>query len=302
MKKTVHPVIGYTAIIIGAVFLASAIFVIAKVGAPNIIWNQSFSKAASHKPAEEKVATIKDDIVNKSALFSDSELAPKINVTPEHFSFNEILSHSENKIVYAELTKCPDETGYSDCPWNYSIKIFDANKNITATVFTQNNNKALNSYGQGIIYYPTAWSKNDKKIILAWYNLYAGGQGFAPPRYSLLDQNGGKIENPGAFVDCNANLFDTNTQAITATDKNGGVLCSEGDAVTTEQIIVTNAETGKTMTIVGKENGIGHAIKSFDPLTRTLVYTTFPCKETNQTCERAEGGEVTTKQIKVITQ
>lgn len=140
-----------------------------------------------------------------------------------------------------------------------------------------------------------------KKIILRWYNLYIFGQGFSPPRYSIIDANGGKIENPGAFADCNANLFDSATQAITATSKDGGMVCAEGDEITMEQIIVTDAETGKTTSVVAKEKGVGHAIKSFDPLTKTLIYTTYPCKETGTACEMIENSPFTTKQIIVTT-
>ena len=310
MNKQTHSIIGYCALVFGAIVIFVSLVAISRTD--NLISAIFFgsSKNQTHVkkiPAEETDSkkqaanTIKNDIINRSELFNDSALLANLNIASDHIAFNEILSHSGNKIVYAELTNCPDErTGYADCAWDYSIKILDTAKKQTTTIYTQSKDMNSPSY-HAIIYYPMAWSKNDKKIILGWYNLYFYGQGFSPSQYSVLDVNGGSVENPGAFIDCNAILFDSNTQAITATDKNGSVACAEGDNITPEQIIVTNAETGKTATIVGKEIGIGHAIKSFDPLTRTLVYTTFQCKETGQICETVKGGEVTTKQIKVIT-
>lgn len=163
MKRTIHPAIGYTVIIIGGAFLAAAIFVIAKVGTPNIVWNQNFVGSALHKPpTEEKISTIKDEIGNKSMLFSDSELTSSIAITPEHFIFNQILSNSGDKIVYAEISNCQEKRGYMDCAWDYSIKVFDAVKNQTTTLYTQDNKIGSPSYN-AIIYYPVAWSKNDKK-------------------------------------------------------------------------------------------------------------------------------------------
>jgi hypothetical protein len=303
MRKNIHPLISYAMIIIGATFLASIIFFISKTAVPNMVWNNNNKiTATAHKPATpQEVYGIKNDIVNKSELFADSALQSKINITPGHFTFNEILSNSGNKIVYAELSDCPDDPAYSNCAWDYSIKIFDPSKEQPTTIYTKKVDKESLPYA-GIIYYPIAWSKNDKKIILSWYNLYFFGQDFSPPKYSLLDVNGGEIENPGAFIDCNATIFDFNTQAITATDKNGGVLCAEGDySPSLEQIIITNAETEKTTVVVNKKSGYGLAIKSFDPITGLLVYTTFPCKETGQMCEATEGGGVITKQIKVLT-
>ena len=249
---------------------------------------------------EPKISGLAVTIAPKSELFFDRDLEKNLKPTADKFTFNEILSQGGDKIVYAELSNCSEGKPYwNGCPWEYSIKIFDGQKKNTATLYRQTNDRTSDTYMHGIIYYPIAWSKNDKKIILGWYNLYEMGQGGLPSAYALLDLNGGKFKFPGAFANCSVTIFDNNTQAVTATDRNGNFACAEGEDVTPEKIIVTNAETEKTVTVVGRDKGFGHAIKSFDPLTRTLIYITFPCIETAAGCIVPQNVKTTTQELKI---
>jgi hypothetical protein len=307
MKRIVHPAISYTVIIIGAVFLAAAIFVMTKISAPNIAMYQNLTAAPLHKPAviQDTHADFSEQAKNFIDVFNKSNLNYQIKGTNDHFVFNAVASNTGDQIAYTELSNCAGETHlYYDwknlpkCDWGYSLKIFNIKTQSTTTLQSGSGDSAKLA-GVALVFYPIAWTKNDKALIVSWSNIGLGGSGGAPPDYMSIDPKTGKMSGLGGAEGWYTGtiFFDDYSRAIVVLSSDKNPACDE-EGGNQGKIVLINTETGKSQSLVEEKNR-HYAVSSFNRLTNTLTYSYQTYTSTSEYSCHDTSEQETEAQIKV---
>lgn len=212
------------------------------------------------------------------------------------FISGSIPSNSGDRVAYWELDKCLAVMNYfgdlnrpvMPCEhWTYSIKVRNLNDNATKTIYTGTEKDHL-------AYFPVAWSKNDKKIILTWRNIGQGGtEGPAYNSYGL-NPEGGQLENLGNSN--GAMFFDSFSKLVTADDVAGISFCSPmGNH---GEIKLINVETGASKILLAEKQSF-YVLEYLDKVNNTLHYTRQNIVTDQKSGCSSETGEPEKRELKL---
>ncbi|MEA3344211.1 MAG: hypothetical protein U9Q16_00825 [Patescibacteria group bacterium] len=171
------------------------------------------------------------------------------------FITTSIVSNKKDKIVYAEISESVKEDSlYLSC--EYSIFTKDLTTDKITKIYSH-----LSEVYNPLVYFPIAWSKNDKKIILEWGNPIRVGSGGVPYYETFtIDPMGGEISvlatEHSLFID------DYNKVVYVGESENSPSTCSP-DENNRGVIILKEIESGQQKILAEEENSY-YVLKNID--------------------------------------
>lgn len=234
--------------------------------------------------AEKLKSKIYNSLQNK---FKINDYTEKLNPTEGYIVLSSIFSNSKKSVVYLER---------SLSNYDYNIVVIDLATREKNTIYSYKSGINPSSGACPFEYFPVAWSKNDKKIIVEWVNTTGSGSGcvFQYASYTI-DITGGDLIN---LATEEAIFLDDNLEVVYVDRSNKSPnFCGPGGTENNGSIKLKNIETGEEKIIIEEENSY-YSIVEINNNNLTYKIKKIP-QETNGCSELDESFPESEKEIKI---
>ncbi|MEI7426167.1 MAG: hypothetical protein WCK16_04580 [Candidatus Moraniibacteriota bacterium] len=231
--------------------LAIAVIILIAGALGILIWfgvnNQKQSQTTVRKDSEalanaEKIKNqIYDELQDK---FKINDYTKNLKPTEGYIVLSSIFSNNKDRVVYFER---------SLSNYDYKIVVMNLDTNRKNILYFYKSGVSQSNGACPFEYFPVAWSKNNKKIIVEWGNTTGSGSGCVPKYASYtIDINGGNLV---ALATDEAVFLDSNLEVVyTDSSEKSPSFCEHGGTENHGSIKIKNIETSEEKSIIEEEN------------------------------------------------